>query len=172
MRVPVLLFGLTLISGCTFLQSATNYQSVIMDERVLEQCSRETPRAEGFWNPTLKMARQLEQDLPVLDGTTAPRIADVPAFLMDVSDYTYQYVGVVVDGRDLVYINAFYHLSKIHNDKWQFEPVNVCGGYTHFWGALYDPVERTFSDLTFNKASQVRPAIKIGRRNLETAPAQ
>lgn len=161
MRHFVVYFALLISSGCTFLQSSTNYQSIILDETILEQCTRSVPEIEGTWNPSLKLTRQIEIDLPALNGKTAEKLPGAEEWVLDVSKYTYQYAGVVVEGKQLIYINAFHNLHKVHSDDWQIRRVNVCYGFVHYWGALYDPDTRTFSDWTYNEAAKERPAIKL-----------
>jgi hypothetical protein len=168
MRIPILFALLLTLVGCTALESATNYQSIILDDTILNQCTRDVPSIEGAWNPSLKLAKQIEIDLPQLNGTTAEKLPGAEDWVLDVSGYTYQYAGVIVDGKELVYINAFHNAHKVSQDNWQIWRVDVCYGFTNYWGALYDPKSRTFSDWTHNVAATPRPAIKLrGRRNVE-----
>ena len=158
----IIFIAITLTAvGCVSFRIPTNYQSIILDETVLEQPTRKVPRIEGTWNPTLKLARQLEIDLPQLNGSTAKKLPGAENWVLDVSGYTYQYAGVIVDGKELVYINAFHNGHKVFQDNWQIWRVSVYYGFTNYWGALYDPVNRSFSDLTYNEAAKERASINL-----------
>jgi hypothetical protein len=150
--------------GCVSLQKSTNYQSILFDNSVLEQCSRSVPKADGYWNPTNVMARQLEIDLPQLNGSSAPKRSRPAAtqgsrsteYELDVSDYSYQYSGIVVEEKQLIYVNAFYNGHKVARPNWQYVAISVCAGGTGFWGVLYDPKEHSFSELAFNNVARER----------------
>jgi hypothetical protein len=75
--------------------------------------------------------------------------------------YGREYGGIVVGGRKLIYINAFPHrmvdfdgtdLAEDwkHGNRWLHNAVVVCDGGHGFWGAVYDPERKTFSDFAFN----------------------
>jgi len=125
-------------------------------DAAVQQCSRESPETEGSWTPTPRDVANLEANLPALremesdvccGGRTA-RVEDPDAFYR-------QYVGVVVGGRRLIYVNAFArntfeHWPEADRPDWRREPQTVCDGGESFWGVLYDPERRTFSHLAFN----------------------
>ena len=64
-------------------------------------------------------------------------------------DFDRQYVGVVVDGRELIYINAF-KLPDSPSLKPATTAVGACDGGAAFWGALYDPQTGAFSEIAIN----------------------
>jgi len=66
-------------------------------------------------------------------------------------DYKYQYGGIIVDGEELIYINAI-HSSK-RSGNWQKTPIVYCGGGKKLWGALFNPTTGVFSGLAFNGES-------------------
>jgi hypothetical protein len=57
-----------------------------------------------------------------------------------------RYVGVIMDGRRMVCINAF----RDTDVSWRRQPFILCVGGTGNWGALFDPETRRFSDLAVN----------------------
>jgi hypothetical protein len=61
-----------------------------------------------------------------------------------------QYAGIVVNGKHLIYINAFYQSRPDEWEKWKKIAVAVCDGGSGFWGALYDPKEKKVFDLRLN----------------------
>jgi hypothetical protein len=65
--------------------------------------------------------------------------------------YHRQYVGIIVGGRKLIYINAF-RASSEPKRKVNFEGgwVDWCDGGTGNWGALYDTQSGNFSELRTN----------------------
>ncbi|CEM58581.1 hypothetical protein [Xanthomonas campestris] len=142
------------LAGCATTQPAsvpTNLKSgqswVItrqtIAEQVLDTCSRDSParqpgRITGYWAPTHQQIELLESRQDALTPTIAePR------------DFDRQYVGVVVDGRELIYINAF-KLPDSPSLKPATTAVGACDGGAAFWGALYDPQTGAFSEIAIN----------------------
>ncbi|MCS3808700.1 hypothetical protein [Xanthomonas sp. 4461] len=112
-------------------------------EQVLDTCSRDSParhpgQISGYWEPSHQQIEQLESRQDALTPTIAePR------------EFDRQYVGVVIQGQQLIYINAF----KLPNDppvKPAREAIKVCDGGSAFWGALYDPQTGAFSQIAVN----------------------
>jgi hypothetical protein len=114
---------------------------------VVQQCSRAVPRISGTWQPSERQIRQLEADLQSLEGRKPEACCNAGANLKDPLHYYRQYVGVVRDGRRLIYVNAFREPAP---PGWRATPVVVCDGGDGYWGALYDPALRIFSQLAFN----------------------
>lgn len=109
-------------------------------ERVLDTCSRASParqpgRVSGYWAPGPQQVDELEARQQAL----APTIASP-------QDYDRQYVGVVVDGRRLIYINAFKLPDQSDIDPSR-EAVVICDAGPRAWGALYDPQTGAFSEI-------------------------
>lgn len=122
---------------------------------VLQQCSREAPGpVSGVWTVSPAVIAKLEQDLPKLSKLVSKTCCGKGLSVSDPSAYYRQYVGVSIDGHDFVYINAFHdHPIYIHpqdRGRWRSEPELVCDGGDSFWGVLYDPATRQFSQLSFN----------------------
>lgn len=112
-------------------------------EQVLDTCSRDSPaqvpgRIEGYWAPAPQQVDALEARQQQL----SPPI-EQPA------SYDRQYVGVVIAGRRLIYINAF----RLPDDS-PLDParqaIRICDGGTLAWGALYDPENGRFSEIRSN----------------------
>ncbi|EKQ62919.1 hypothetical protein WS7_01935 [Xanthomonas citri pv. malvacearum str. GSPB2388] len=112
-------------------------------EQVVQTCSRDSParhpgQISGYWAPSHQQIEQLEARQDALTPTIAePR------------EFDRQYVGVVIQGQQLIYINAF----KLPNDppvKPAREAIQVCDGGSMFWGALYDPQTGAFSQIAIN----------------------
>ncbi|KQR17946.1 MULTISPECIES: hypothetical protein [Xanthomonas] len=112
-------------------------------EQVLDTCSRDSParhpgQITGYWEPSHQQIEQLESRQDAL----TPSIAEP-------REFDRQYVGVVIEGQQLIYINAF----KLPNDppvKPAREAIKVCDGGSAFWGALYDPQTGAFSQIAVN----------------------
>ncbi|PPU98276.1 hypothetical protein XpopCFBP1817_04150 [Xanthomonas populi] len=112
-------------------------------EQILDTCSRDSParhpgQISDYWAPSLQQIELLESRQDAL----TPSIAEP-------RDFDRQYVGVVIQGQQLIYINAF----KLPNDppvKPALEAIRVCDGGSTFWGALYDPQTGAFSQIAIN----------------------
>lgn len=126
----------------------------------MKQCSRATPHATGAWTPTTAQLLELESQLPQL-ATLAAQQGISPAIGDRAASFR-QYLGVIVDGHRFIYVNAA--LSKEKPAKatrvespstgtpFQAEPrpIIVCDGGNYFWGVLYDPEAKKFSQLKTN----------------------
>lgn len=111
----------------------------------LDQCSRPSPTGiSGGWTVTAELAQQLEADLPKLSPLLEGR---------DPSIFFRQYVGIVQNGKRVVYINAADpDVLESDDSSWVSSPLYVCDGGEQFWGAVYNPESRAFSQLEFNNS--------------------
>jgi hypothetical protein len=130
--------------------------SVEQAANVLQQCSRSSSTLDGTWTVTPKDVELLEQDLLRLNGMKARGCCIMGWRLENVDSYLRQYVGIVVEGRRYIYINAFPvdtfddWPAQAEKLDWKREPFHACDGGGAFWGVLYDPATRRFSQLAFN----------------------
>jgi len=130
-----------------------------------QPCTEPPFGVAGFWTPSDSLAK-------AVDGALAPVLA---AALRRVgaegraADYHRQYLGVVIDGRRMVYVNGFHHFyvedmlrtemvvaridttsPPVGADFWKRYPVGVCDGGAAFFGVVYDPLARRFGAVRFN----------------------
>lgn len=127
--------------------------SIVLPEsaaaKVLAQCSRDTPAGAvtGTWVPSPANIADLEAHFPSLLRLPAKLGACRECRVESINSYYRQYVGVVIGGRRLVYINAYPAGSVSRPNP---IPEVMCDGGRGYWGALYDPGTSTFRDLAFN----------------------
>jgi hypothetical protein len=101
-------------------------------------CSRPAPGTiDDGWTPAKSEIDALEAHLSGLP-------------VSNVGSYYRQYVGVIVDRRRLVYINAMCSKPDSSSSSWRSHLQNACDGGRCFWGAIYDPATGQFSGLAFN----------------------
>ena len=111
-------------------------------------CSRSGPgHISSGWDPTTSQIRQAEALLPAFVeslGRAVPRLERrVPQ-----PDESYrQYIGVVIGGRQLIYVNVF---PRRPSTGWRTHFVHVRDGGAAFWGVLFDPQARRFFSPQFN----------------------
>jgi hypothetical protein len=111
-------------------------------------CHEQSP-AEEIWTPTDKEAARLENDLPRLTGRTS-QLTEEPEPLDDPLTYDRQYLGVVLDGRRWIYVNAFLATEEvlaIEGIDPRHDLFVICDGRADHWSVLYDPKRRRFRDL-------------------------
>jgi hypothetical protein len=153
------LLALFLLGFGASTNSASSEHAVLLPtthaRHVLQQCSRETPGpVSGVWTVSPAVIAKLEQDLPKLSKLVSQTCCGKGLSVSDPSAFYRQYVGISINDRDYVYINAFHdHPIYLHaqdRDRWRSEPELVCDGGASFWGVLYDPETRQFSQLSFN----------------------
>jgi hypothetical protein len=105
-------------------------------------CSRNGfTKIDGGWQLSEADIKVVESHLGQLSQPTNDRGA-----IAAPAEYFRQYVGVVVSGRKLIYLNAF----GFEQTDWKTRFVSVCDGGPSFWGAIYDPATGKFSDLDKN----------------------
>jgi hypothetical protein len=152
MRLKGTLPILALLLSCASSSVLPEHSTVLPEEegqRALRLCSRSGLSEVGeTWSITKDIVEQLELDLPRLARLKSSECCFLSARVKDPGSYFRQYVGVVVGGRKLVYINAF--RSDDDHPNWPRSAVSVCDGGSDYWGALYDPITRRFSRLAFN----------------------
>lgn len=148
MRSPFLL-GTLLFVACATSTPVPARSAVLLPadqaEKVLNQCSRPAPDTEGTWQPTPEDLRNAELDLPQVRRLRAS-CCIIGARIPQPQSYQRQYVGIVVRGRRLLYLNAF----TSDGSEWERRAVVFCDGGTGSWGAVYDPSERRFEALNVN----------------------
>lgn len=113
-----------------------------------QQCSRPVPKGiEGAWMPSAAEAAAVDAALLPIERFEAVTIVR-PYPVIDPYSYARQYVGVIIHGRRLIYINAF--PASWIKQQYRNKPFMACDGGTMFWGALYDPQTHQFSDIAAN----------------------
>lgn len=147
------LVGLTLTSSCAT-DSAVRFPGRIVEERdgqlLMRQCSRAVPPGvQGFWRPSEDMIAKLEAELSKVRRLQATSCCFVGATIRDPQAYQREYLGVVIGGRMLIYVNAFLFQEGVSEDS----PVVICDGGDSAWGVLYDPATGEFSELAVNGIS-------------------
>lgn len=102
------------------------------------QCSRETPRAEGVWQPAPSDIARLEPGLAQM----------LLAAKVQPGAYYRQYGGLVVGGRKIIYVNGSRNAVTLPN--WQTTPISICDGGALAFGVEYDPATGRFANFAFN----------------------
>jgi hypothetical protein len=146
-RIKLALLAAAALAGCS---TPLRYTALGADQLDLaaEQCSRPNPPPhESVWQPTPDVLVQAEQELPQLNAL-APADCCGTARPGDPKAYQRQYFGIVSGGKRLLYVNAF--VDNMANKDWQSYAIVVCDGGVGAWGAVYDPKQRSWSDLHFN----------------------
>jgi hypothetical protein len=112
---------------------------------VIDQCSRSAPEhVTHFWRPTVAQVEAAEKALPAFLHAKGHKDWLRGSFR--------QYVGVVVAGRRLIYLNAFPAPTPGTADARdaRTKAYIVCDGGSSFWGAEYDPATGRFQHLDSN----------------------
>ncbi|HEX7813728.1 hypothetical protein [Dyella sp.] len=107
-------------------------------EAVLRQCSRSAPAASAAWKIDPALATRIDAYLASQESLQSDSGPIKNPGLVDV-----QYLGVIINGKKQVYINA-----GLLDDKGRAGV--ACDGGRMFWGAIYDPQTGTVSDVRAN----------------------
>jgi hypothetical protein len=115
-------------------------------QSLLRQCSRSSPpNVSQFWSPSVEQIQRLERALP---GYVRSSEGRKPVIAHTV-EYHRQYVGIIVNGKRLIYGN-FYPTSVSDYFDEKSTPVIVCDGGASFWGIVFEPESSAFIDLQIN----------------------
>lgn len=125
-------------------------------ERLARQCSRPSPGpVTGTWTPTKQVISDLEL---TLGEEIQKELATIPEAAAKAQDYYRQYAGLLIGGRQVIYINGV-HATVVERDEgagrpqrglWTNEPVMICDGGTITFGVEYDPATKAFDKFAFN----------------------
>lgn len=112
---------------------------------VSDLCTRTPPSGiSGYWEPTLQDVLRAESMLRSFAKAEAP-----PAVSSRLEEYKRQYIGVVLDGRRSLYVNAFLELGS-PIASWTHSFVDFCDGGATAWGAVYDVEKQAFMQFEMN----------------------
>ncbi len=109
---------------------------------LFHQCSRESPRADGWWKVSPRDVQNLE--------AASPRFwnAQKPKSHLSLTNYYRQYAGFRRQGRKMIYLNACE--ASMADKDWKTQPMVVCDGGDGFFGVEYDVQLHMFRALSFN----------------------
>jgi hypothetical protein len=122
---------------------------------LMDQCSRSVPQWDEFWSPDAAQIADLESGF---DQAVAAQLK-TRGEVAPPTGFDRQYIGIVVAGVRRIYVNAFLHelddgkgkqVTFPPKDFWRTNAVVVCDGGSYYFGAVYDPATKRFSDFAFN----------------------
>jgi hypothetical protein len=99
----------------------------------------------GTWTPTPEQTQKallsIQSYLDHPDTTNRWKKAEIKKILANVKKYRVQFVGVVHDGRKVIWCNFFPvpYNGEDHFKYWKQEKVEVMDGGFSFWQIYYDP---------------------------------
>ena len=114
---------------------------------VFRQCSRDAPTPSAqLWSPSLAEIAELEDRLQdFLLGRKSNAQRTPPTGIA----YHREYVGFMEGKTRLIYAN-FFPAQLDRPNKQNLPPVVVCDGGSAFWGVVYNPATKAFSEPQFN----------------------
>jgi len=126
-------------------------ESVILSadqtQAVTQQCARAVPQGiEGTWQLDQSDAEKLDVEVRHLPSQN---VGDAIIRMPYTSER--QYLGVVIGGKYLVYINGYPPGTM---QALGGRTVVTCGRGSAYWGALYDPKTRQFSQFEANSSGR------------------
>jgi hypothetical protein len=112
--------------------------------------------AEGFWKPKRSQLKEIERALPIFlrkEKESRPSLAELSQVVALAPKYRRQYVGMILNGRKVIWINCIPRKPDDGVDpfeKWNSELVDVSDGGPNFWGVVYDTERHSFDKLIVN----------------------
>jgi hypothetical protein len=161
MRILIVLI-VFVISGHTQNYELIPEYKVILEKSLgndlIEQCSRSTPEdIDEFYNITNEEIEILEQNFKKIKKVKSTNCCWEGVYISNLKRYGYQYIGVIIDKKKYIYINAFLIESKndfeTYYKNWETEPINICDGGNSYWGILFDLKRLKFIQLSVNGIS-------------------
>lgn len=139
------------VSSGLFSYGQEKPKSVVLPEsavqRLTQPCSRPgPPKFEETWLPAQNDVRQVEAMLSQISRLRSDSGIEGKQ-ISEPEEYYRQHVGVVVEGRKLIYVNAI--CEEHPPEHWQDTVQDVCDGGCN-WEVVYDTVTEKFSDLEMN----------------------
>jgi hypothetical protein len=119
---------------------------IIPREKAAEFMKAFSPAAEKEpWTPDRGSVLKLEQKIESYLKRAAAKRS--PALWSKLAKYRRQYVGVVREGRKVIFANFF---CDSFNYDWKVTPVTVLDGGDCFFTLMFDPGSSAFSGLQIN----------------------
>lgn len=118
--------------------------------QLAHQCSRPSPSpVSGTWQPSFAQIAAME---PKLSDALTAQLVPYSKSRPSAADYYRQYGGLVVNGRQVIYVNGFYRglLMGTPQTNWLTRAVLICDGGIIAFGVEYDPATGVFSHFAFN----------------------
>jgi hypothetical protein len=143
MRIFIALLLASLAAPAAAATSALNpYWGVVFPAaqapQLARQCSRQTPQAQGVWQPAPSDIARLEPGL----------VQVLAQHQVQPGAYYRQYGGLIVGGRRIVYVNGA--RNAIAHGDWRTVPISICDGGALAFGVEYDPATGAFTHFAFN----------------------
>jgi hypothetical protein len=101
------------------------------------------------WEPTVADIYGAEANLPQISAL-GEKEHDSNWRIDNPNQYFRQYLAIVLDGKKLIFVNAFCSIEQGDSNDWRKHLVFVIGGGKCFWHATYDPSTKKFSNLIIN----------------------
>lgn len=125
---------------------------------LLIQYSRAVPeKIDSYYNLTAIEIQILENNFKKILKLKSSLCCMMGLNIQKLNSYAFQYVGVIINGKKYIYINAFKVKSNrdlnAYYKEWKVEPVVVFDGGDSFWGALFELETESFSQLSINGVS-------------------
>ena len=102
----------------------------------------------GSWEPSITDIDGLEAGLDQVSALKITGWSSSNIHIEHPERYFRQYIGVSHRKQRRIYVNAF--CDDPQPSDWRVHLYFVVDGATCYWQALYDPVTKTFSNLTIN----------------------
>lgn len=123
-----------------------------LGEKLTKQCSRPSPQnVEAYFNLSTNDKEKLHQNFKKIHNIKPEEIDFENVKIGNFNNYIYQYVGVVIDNKNYIYINVIpKDIIEITNHDWKNIPSTGCGGGPSSWGILFNIKTTEFSELYMN----------------------
>lgn len=134
------------------------YSTVLASEngdKMMNQCSRSVPEnIDKYFDLTKENIELLESNFRKILAIKSTGCCFNGWEVENLENYGFQYIGVEINNRKYIYLNAF--IIDGDDDftnwykNWKVAPIVMCDGGDGFWGVLFDLETQNFSQLSIN----------------------
>jgi hypothetical protein len=124
-------------------------------DEMLRQCSRSVPsEVDGYFEIAKGEIEKLESNFKDILKVKATGCCLLGGKISNLNSYCYQYLGLLINNKRYIYINAFQFDSKDDLNtffkEWESNPIIACDGGESYWGVLYEIDSGKFTQLSIN----------------------
>nr|WP_321237202.1 hypothetical protein [uncultured Psychroserpens sp.] len=156
LKFIVIIYFLVISQSCSQKNHFEPKMFSIMDfslgKEITKQCSRPSPKnIESYFNISKNDEKKLHKNFNKIHEIKPVELDFKNIEINDFNEYVYQYVGVTIDNRKYIYINATpKDIIEKTNHDWKNIPLVGCDGGPSFWGILFNISSKEFSQLYMN----------------------
>ncbi len=153
--IPLIVFSQSNTNQMKYIPQYGTILSSDNGEKIMNQCSRSIPEnIDKYFDLTKGNIELLESNFRKILAIKSTGCCYKGWKIEKLENYGFQYIGVMINNRKYIYLNAFIideqDSFETWYKEWKTKPIIMCDGGDGFWGALFDLENKSFSHLSVN----------------------